>query len=321
MFRLQTEAGSQALGHFRAVQFLKRLRTRKFPAAVVFQDFIIGTVERILAHAFYIVFQMESRHIEEHVLEPEASTKSVHRVNVIAHVGVVFYEDFIIRPRNNPVFKIQKATRVIHLVIAVTNEFHTIQPDLFRIGNNRNKTARFVQVITFALPLHAAKRPRITCDLVRSPSAAHLGPAITQRRHSPQRRTFERCQPHRMVIPRKIAQVEHGVRRFHPKINLIDILERCRGLVSRLAIDIRQKRVYINAIGKPPLNRKPQFLIDLRAAIAHGHLHRLVAMRLDFRTRRILRVRSCNKIHRMSRRRSRRIFQHIWIPYRQRIHI
>ena len=271
---------------------------------------------------------MESRHIEEHVLEPEASAKSVHRVNVIAHVGVVFYEDFIIRPRNNPVFKIQKATRVIHLVIAVTNEFHTIQPDLFRIGNNRNKTARFVQVITFALPLHAAKRPRITCDLVRSPSAAHLGPAITQRRHRPQRRTLERRQSHRMIIPRKIAQVEHGVRRFHPKINLIDILERCRGLVSRLAIDIRQKRVYINAIGKPPLNREPQFLIDLSTAVAHRHQHRLVAVRLYFSTRRILRIRT----HVRRRCRCRGIFSIIFIkrcpffknrriPDRERIYI
>ena len=154
-----------------------------------------------------------------------------------------------------------------------------------------------------ALPLHTAERPRIMRDLVRSPRTAHLGPAVTQSRHGAQRRTVERRKPHRMVIPSKVPQVEYGIRRFHAKVNLVHILEcRCR-LVTRLAIDIRQKRVDINAIGKTPLDRKPQFLIDLRTAVAHRHLHRLVAVRLDFGTGRIGLFRMLRKRPRTIRRR------------------
>ena len=242
------------------MQFSIQRRTEQFIATVVLQQLVICTIKRFFTHAIDIVFQMEPRHIKVKIFKFQTTTSRIHRINVFVQISIVFHANFVISTRNYPIFKVQKTARIIHLVIAIADKLNTVQPNFFRIRHHRNESASFIQMIPFALPLHSAKRPRIARNLIRSPRpaniTAHRVSAITQRRHRPQRRTAKRRKAHGIVIPRKIAQMQNRIRRFDTKINLIDILKRSSRLLPRLAIDIRQKSVYINAIGKFTLNRK-----------------------------------------------------------------
>ena len=175
-----------------------------------------------------------------HILQAQASARRVHRIDIIVQISVIFHADFVIRSRNNRVLKIQKTARIIHFVIAITDKFNSVQPHALRIRNNRNKSATIIEMIPFTLPLNARKRTGITRDLIRSPRPRDLGTIPTKRCHRTKRRATKRRKRHRIVIPREVSQMEHRVRRFHPKINLVNLLKRCCCLVARLAVYIRQ---------------------------------------------------------------------------------
>ena len=117
---------------------------------------------------------------------------------------------------------------------------------------------------------HHASHLRVTACKV----AAHTT-------HHTQRCAGHAGEAHRGIHPSQIAKVQKVVRRFHAEIDLVHFAKRRRRLVADTPTHIRKKRIDIDTVGKPPLYREAKFLIHLRSAIAHGHLHRLVAMRFQ----------------------------------------
>ena len=231
---------------------------------------------------------------------------------VVIIIGIEFHANFVFGARHAQPLEIQQATGVIDFIVLAAYKLLAVYPYGFRIRDDRDIFAFATQGIAFALAVHPRKRTHGAIHLVGTYGGPNIRIVCPKSNHTAERGPFQREKSQVGILPEEVAKMEHPVPGCRLEIDLVHLLERRRRLVARAPIHIAQQRIYHNAVAHGSLDRKLELLVDLRVAIAHGHLHGLVAMRLE----------AVLYMRRIGRDGSIRLMRKdIRIPYRERINI